>query len=248
MTAPIPRDIPDLPAVPGPPSLLPAPVPATAVVTPVRHPLTAGFRLLAAVLAIAGVVSALTSGDPLTRTLSHFSTLSALLLAAVLTLSARRAWTARRPLPSAVTGAALLYVVASCLVHHLVLTNTGSPLPTAGSPTGRPALTHHLLDTAVPLAAVADWLFLTAPGRLHLRQATGWLLLPLAYLTFSVTRGDLLPPDSTALFLHPSLDSDQHGYKAVLGNTLLTGLACYALAVLLVALDHTRPNPLRRPC
>ena len=36
---------------------------------------------------------------------------------------------------------------------------------------------------------------------------------------------------------------DQHGYKSVLGNALLLGLAFYALAILLVALDHARPNP-----
>lgn len=34
MTAPIPRDIPDLPALPGVPTLLPSSVPASAVVTP----------------------------------------------------------------------------------------------------------------------------------------------------------------------------------------------------------------------
>ena len=48
MTAPIPRDIPDLPAIPGIPALLPSLVPATAVVTPVRRPLAAVFRLLVA--------------------------------------------------------------------------------------------------------------------------------------------------------------------------------------------------------
>ncbi|GAA3299701.1 hypothetical protein GCM10020295_38520 [Streptomyces cinereospinus] len=53
MTAPIPRDIPDLPAIPGIPAPLPAPVPATAVVPPVRRPLTAAFRLLTALAAAA---------------------------------------------------------------------------------------------------------------------------------------------------------------------------------------------------
>ena len=35
------------------------------------------------------------------------------------------------------------------------------------------------------------------------------------------------------------------GLLSVLGNALLLGLSIYALAVLLVALDHTRPNPVR---
>jgi len=38
---------------------------------------------------------------------------------------------------------------------------------------------------------------------------------------------------------------DLHGYKNVLGNALLLGLSFYALAILLIALDHARPNPIR---
>ncbi|MCZ9337033.1 Pr6Pr family membrane protein, partial [Streptomyces sp. TRM76130] len=100
---------------------------------------------------------------------------------------------------------------------------------------------------ALPLAATADWLLLTVPGRLRLRHTAGWMLYPLAYLTFSLGRGELLIPDSTARYLYPFLDVDQHGYQEVLGNALLLGLALHALATLLVALDHARPNPLRRP-
>ncbi|GGS56259.1 Pr6Pr family membrane protein [Streptomyces griseoviridis] len=248
MTAPIPRDIPDLPAVPGPPALLPSPVPATAVVTPVRRPLTAAFRLLAAALAAAGVTVGLSLPGPPTRALSHFTVQSGILLAVVLALSARRAWTAARPLPSAVTGAALLYTVASALVHHLLLANPASPFALPEAPTGWHAVATHLLSTALPLAATADWLLLTVPGRMRLRQAAGWMLYPLAYLAFSLLRGELLLPGSTARYLYPFLDVDQHGYRGVLGNALLLGLALYALAVLLIAVDRIRPNPLRRPC
>ncbi|MBT2411590.1 Pr6Pr family membrane protein [Streptomyces sp. ISL-12] len=248
MTAPIPRDIPDLPAVPGPPALLPSPVPATAVVTPVRRPLVAVFRLLTATLAAAGVTIELSLAGPATPALSHFTVQSGILLAVVLALSARRAWTAARPLSPALTGAALLYTVASALVHHTLLANPASPYALPDAPTGWHAVAAHLLYTALPLAATADWLLLTVPGRLRLRHAAGWMLYPLAYLAFSLGRGELLIPDSTARYLYPFLDVDQHGYKGVLGNALLLGLSLYALATLLVALDHTRPNPLRRPC
>ncbi|MEG3628526.1 Pr6Pr family membrane protein [Streptomyces poriticola] len=250
MTAPIPRDIPDLPAVPGTPMLLPSSVPARAVVPPVRRPVAAVVRLLVALLALAGVALGLLLGSP-TRILSYFTVQSSALLALVMLASARRAWTARRPLPGALTGAALLYVVVAGLVYHLLLADAATPYSlTAG--TGATAaghwhtLTHHILHTAVPVAALLDWLLLTAPGRLHLRQAAAWLLYPLAYLAFSLTRGELLIPHSTARYLYPFLDVDQHGYKGVLANALLLGLSIYAAAVLLVALDHARPNPLRR--
>ncbi|CAL9512177.1 Pr6Pr family membrane protein [Streptomyces sp. enrichment culture] len=247
MTAPIPRDIPDLPAVPGIPALLPSPVPASAVVAPVRRPLTAVFRLLIALLAAGGVTIELLLSSPL-RVLSFFTVQANILLALALVVSARRAWTARRPLPGAVTGAALLYVVIAALVYHLVLANTATPFSmtdTAAAPTGWHAVAHHILHTVAPAAAVLDWLLLTAPGRLHVRQAPAWLLYPAAYLAFSLIRGELLLPGTPGRYLYSFLDVDAHGYKSILGNALLLGLSFYALAVLLVALDHLRPNPIR---
>ncbi|MFE5814085.1 Pr6Pr family membrane protein [Streptomyces sp. NPDC056479] len=251
MTAPIPRDIPDLPAIPGIPVLFPSHVPATAVVTPTPRRLAAVFRLLVALAAAAAVAVELALGSPL-RTLSHFAIQSNILLAVVFALSARLAWTARRPLPSTLTGATLLYAMITGLVYHLILAHEGSSyaLPgvltgTATDPTGWHAITNHVLHTATPVAALLDWLLLTPSGHLHLRQATTWLLYPLAYLAFTLTRGELLLPGAPARYLYPFLDVDHHGYKTVLGNALLLGLAMYALAILLVALDHARPNPLR---
>ncbi|WP_369171172.1 Pr6Pr family membrane protein [Streptomyces sp. R28] len=252
MTAPIPRDIPDLPAIPGIPALLPSHVPATAVMAPVRRPWAAVYRPLIALAAGAAVTMELALGSPL-RTLSHFAIQANILLALVFTLAARRAWTARRPLPSALTGATLLYAMVTGLVYHLLLANESSPFALPGvltgeatDPTGWHTLTTQVLHTATPVAALLDWLLLTAPGQLHLRQAATWLLYPLTYLAFTLTRGELLVPGTPARFLYPFLDVGRHGYRSVLGNALLIGLAIYALAILLVALDHARPNPLRR--
>ncbi|MFD5483257.1 Pr6Pr family membrane protein [Streptomyces hawaiiensis] len=247
MTAPIPRDIPDLPAIPSPPALKPSPVPATAVVTPVRRPAAAAYRLLVAVAAAAGVTLELLLGDP-SRVLSYFTIQSNLLLALVMALSARRAWTASRPLPGAVLGATLLYVVIAALVHHLLLANEASPFSLTGeaaAATGSQSLSYSVLHTVTPIAAVLDWLLLTSPGRLHLRQASTWLLYPMVYLAFCLTRGELLLPGTPDRYLYPFLDVGQDGFKRVLGNALLLGLSFYALAVLLVAIDHARPNPIR---
>jgi len=244
MTAPIPRDIPDLPVIPGGPALLPSPVPATAVVTPVRRPLTAAFRLLTAAAAATAVTVELLLGSP-TQVLSQFTIQANILLALVMTASARQAWTARRPLPSGLTGATLLYVVIAALVHHLLLASTSSPFATAAPPPGWHTTTNQTLHTAIPTAALTNWLLLTAPGRLHLRQVAGWLLYPLAYLAFSLGRGELILPGTPGRYLYSFLDVDQHGYKSVLSNALLLGLAFYALAVLLVTLDHIRPTLVR---
>ncbi|MCX5060342.1 Pr6Pr family membrane protein [Streptomyces sp. NBC_00452] len=247
MTAPIPRDIPDLPALPGVPTLLPSSVPASAVVTPVRHPLTAVYRLLVALMAAAGVTLDLLLGSPV-RVLSYFTIQSNILLALVFVLSARRAWSARRPLPSALAGATLLYISITGLVYHLLLAGASSPFSmtsSAAPPAGWQWISNQILHTAVPIAALLDWLFLTPPGRLHLRQAATWLLYPLAYLLFSFARGELVLPGTPGRYLYPFLDVDLHSYKNVLANALLLGLGFYALAVLMVALDHARPNPVR---
>ncbi|MFI1755093.1 Pr6Pr family membrane protein [Streptomyces sp. NPDC020571] len=247
MTAPIPRDIPDLPPIPGHVVLPPTVVPARAVLIPARRRTVAVFRGLIALLALTGVGMELTGGAPATA-LSHFTIQSGILLALVMLVSARCAWSAHHPLPGALTGAALFYVLAAALVHHVLLAHASSPFAAAdGTGTAWQTAATHILHTAVPVAAILDWLLLTPAGRLHLRQAPVWLLYPLAYLAFSLTRGALLGPGSQDRYLYPFLDVDQHGYKIVLGNALLIGLALYALAVLLVALDHMRPDPLRRP-
>jgi hypothetical protein len=252
MTAPIPRDIPDLPAIPGIPALMPSHVPATAVMTPTRRPLTAAYRLLVALTAAAAVAIEIALGSPL-RTLSLFSIQSNILLALVLAFAARRAWTARRPLPSALTGATLLYAAITGLAHHLLLANEATSLALPGiltgeatAPTGWHAITNQVLHTATPIAAVLDWLLLTAPGQLRLRRAATWMLYPVTYLVFTFIRGELLAPGTQSPYLYPFLDVARLGYKSVLGNALLLGLAMYTLAIALVAVDHTRPNPIRR--
>ncbi|MEY7980539.1 integral membrane regulator, partial [Streptomyces pilosus] len=99
MTAPIPRDIPDLPALPRRSlRLLPSAVPARAVIPLVRRPVAAAYRAVLALLATAAVVVELLLGSP-TRVLSYFAVQSALVLAVVMLASARRAWLARHPLP-----------------------------------------------------------------------------------------------------------------------------------------------------
>ncbi|MET8448666.1 Pr6Pr family membrane protein [Streptomyces sp. NPDC005209] len=250
MTAPIPRDIPDLPAVPSTPALVPSPVPAAAVVPPFRRPLAATFRLLTALTAAAGVTLEFLLGSP-TRALSHFSVQANILLALVMLVSAHRAWAARRPVAPALTGAILLYAVTATLAYHLLLAHTTPPFSMTGATTP-PERWHgewiaaQLLHKAAPAAAVLDWLLLTAPGRLHLRQASAWLLYPMAYLAFTLIRGELLITGTPGRYLYPFLDVDQHGYRSTLANALLLGLAVYALSVLLIALDHARPNPVRR--
>lgn len=249
MTAPIPRDIPDLPAISGIPAPVTSVVPATAVVAPTRRPLAGTYRALVALAATAAVVIEMVLGSPL-RAFSHFSVQSTALVALVFAVSAHRAWSARRPLPSAVTGGTVLYAVITASVYHLLLSNDPATFSMTMTPTGAPvtptgwlALTNLAFHTAIPLAVVADWLLLTRPSPPRLIQAAAWLLYPLVYLASTLGRAALVTTDWRAPYLYPFLDVDRHGYKAVLGNALLLGLAFCAVALLLVVIDHLRPDP-----
>ncbi|MEU2597908.1 Pr6Pr family membrane protein [Streptomyces hirsutus] len=253
MTAPIPRDIPDLPVIPGRrTNLMPSSAPAGAVAPPVRRPLTATYRLLLALAALAAVTVEILLGSP-TRVLSHFTIQSTLLLAVVTLASARRAWAARRPLPGALTGAALLYVVAAALLHHVLLadatpaymmTGTAGPSDLTGPAGTLAALAPPTLHTVLPIAAVLDRLLLSPPARIRLAHAAAWLLYPTAYLAFTLLRGLFLPAGPTR-YLYPFQDTDRHGHPYVLGVSLLLLLVLYCLAVTLIAVDRTRPDPLR---
>ncbi|MFD9463924.1 Pr6Pr family membrane protein [Streptomyces sp. NPDC060027] len=242
MINPIPRDIPDLPAIPGIPSSTHYSfVPATAVVAPTRRPATAVYRVLVALAAAAGVAIDLK--------LSYFTIQTNLLVAVVFAASARRAWSARRPLPGVLTGGTLIYISITGLVYHLILANESTPFSMTGAVdtlSGWHAVANQLLHTVTPIAVVLDWLLLTRPTPLALRNAATWLLYPFAYLAFCLARGAMMSPGTPARYLYPFVDVDRHGYAGVLGNTAVLGVAFYALALLIVALDHVRPDPVRR--
>ncbi|OIJ89759.1 Pr6Pr family membrane protein [Streptomyces colonosanans] len=248
MTTRIPKDIPDLPAVPGRPRLLPSVVPAAAVVSPLHRPFAAAYRWLVALVAAAAVAADLFLGSPV-RVLSYFTIQANVLIALVFTLSAWRAWAARRPLPPLVTGGTLFYALIASLVYHVVLVNepgTFSMTGQTGALTGWPALTNQLLHTVTPAAALLDWLLLTRPAPLSVRHAAKWLLYPMAYLAVSLVRGELIAPGTEGRYLYPFLDAGRLGYRSVLANALLLGLSFFGLALLMVVLDHLRPDPVRR--
>ncbi|MEU5578713.1 Pr6Pr family membrane protein [Streptomyces huasconensis] len=220
-------------------------VPAEAVVPPVRRPVAAALRALIALAAVTGITIDLITGSPL-RVLSYFTIQSNLLVAVVLGLSACRAWRGHRPLPPWVTGGTLLCIATTGLVYHLVLANGPGGFSMTGDATsmaGWHSYANQLLHTVTPIGVTLDWLLLTRPGGLRPRHAALWLLYPAAYLAFTLTRGALLPPASPARYPYPFLDVDAHGYPGVLGNALTFGVAIYALALLTIALDRTRPEP-----
>ncbi|MFI5803680.1 Pr6Pr family membrane protein [Streptomyces sp. NPDC051561] len=228
---------------------IPTGVPASAVVPPRRRRYAAAFRALLCLAAVTGILIDLTLGDPL-RVPVYFTIQSNAILAVVTGWSAARAWQGRPPLSPRLTGGALLFIAITGLVYHLILANASSGFSMTDDPdhalTGWRQLSNQLLHTVTPLGAVLDWLLLTTPGALLFRYAAQWLAYPAAYLVFALVRGAALSPGTPARYPYPFLDVAQHGYASVATNCLLLGLAFYALALALVALDRVRPH-LRGP-
>lgn len=253
MSSPIPRDIPELPAIPDMAVVMPSYVPPTAVTPPVRRRAVAVFRLLTVLTAAAGIALALLSAvragggaHPLPQSLpkallpplAHFTVQANLVLAAVTAVSAARSRRAGRPLTPTLRTAALLYVLTATLVHHAFAST--APLPPRSD---------QLLHTATPVLATLDWLLLTAPAGFTLRRATAPLLYPLAYLTATLALTLTLTgsTDGGRPVPYPFLDVHAHGYLTTIGNALLVALSCYALSTLLTALDAVRPDLTRLP-
>ncbi|GAA4907807.1 Pr6Pr family membrane protein [Streptomyces coeruleoprunus] len=209
-------------------------MPVSAVVPPVRRPYAAAFRALIALAALTGVVIAAVLGSP-ARVLSHFTVQSNVLVAAVFAVSARRAWAGRPPVRPRITGAVLLYIAITAVVHHLVLAG-------AAAPAGWAAVADHLLHTLVPIGVALDWLLLVRPCGLRPLDAALWLVYPAVYVLFVLARGFALPPGTAGRYLYPFLDPLTHGYRVVIAHALVLGLSFYALSLAVTALDWIRPH------
>ncbi|MEU5210294.1 integral membrane regulator [Streptomyces sp. NPDC020742] len=213
----------------GGPAGAAARTPAYAVAPRVRRPLAAAFRLLITAAALTGLLMAARSGPSPARLAASFTGQATLALAVVSAGSARRAWTGRHPLSPRLTGAVLCYVALAALAQH-ALPVTAFTLPSPGpGATAAQALPHLLLFTLVPLAAVADWLLLTAPRGFRLAHARQWPAYPLLYLCFALT----LPAAAGAPA--PSLPT-----------ALTLALAAFLLPLIAIGTDQLRPAPRRR--
>lgn len=204
---------------------------------------TAAFRALIAAAACAGLVIECAYGSvPLV--LSYFTIWTNILVAVVFALSAVRAFRREPDVGPLWRGGVLLFILVTGLVFHLVLANPASPfnvIEDLDKLTGARAVANQLLHTVTPVGAVLDFLLLTAPRRLRPRHAAQWLAYPLAYVVFALIRGALLAPGARGRYTYPFIDVAQYGYARVTLNSVILGIAFYALGLALVAADRYRP-------
>ena len=115
-------------------------------------------------------------------------------------------------------------VVSICLVgivYHFVLAQLWNPV-------GLAWWANQGLHTAVPAATLAWWLAF-APKRVTLHNLPTWLIWPLIYCVYALTRGGL-----TGFWAYPFLDVDQLGGRQVAANIagLIVAFAMMGLGIL----------------
>ncbi|MGW2371151.1 MULTISPECIES: Pr6Pr family membrane protein [Kitasatospora] len=183
------------------------------------HSWLAPARLaVAAFLAVALCFSgyhAATDGTGVVNFFSYFTNLSNLAGMAVLAYGGWAGLTGRRPVPDAVRGAVVLYLVITGLAYGTLLAKYPALLVIPW--------VDDVVHRAVPLVVLADWLLDPPARRVRPAAVLGWLAFPLVYLVYALTRGHAVD-----WYPYPFLDPAGHGgYRRVAG-------ACFLLVVALL--------------
>jgi len=102
-------------------------------------------------------------------------------------------------------------------------------------------LSNDLLHIVAPIMAVLDWLLFDVHGKLQWRYALCWLLYPLVYLAFVLIRGLFVTGPFSYPYLHypyPFLNVDKIGYRGVVLNTVIYGVAFWVIGIVFVGVDR----------
>lgn len=202
-------------------------------------------RILAAVRFALGAVTLtavgtqlgihITNGYDVLNFFSYFTNLSNILAAGVLLVESVLTWRGRELGPLwqllrcvSVVAMALVGIVFSALLRDVDL---GSLLPWINT----------WLHYVMPIAVVADWLIQPPRRAIPLRKLGILVLIPLAYLAYSLIRGAAIN-----WYAYPFLNPANGGYGQVAVTCVLIAVAFLAVSVVLIMLANML-RPLVRP-
>lgn len=162
------------------------------------------------------------------RYFSFFTILSNVLVALVATSAATggngaplRFW--RKP---RVRGLAALSIAVTCLIYATVLAGHWHPQ-------GPQLIADRMVHYVVPFLYLFWWVLLLPHGTLVWRDALRWLLFPLVFLAWTLSRGAVVHE-----YPYPFMDVDRLGYGSVLINSVVVGAVFVVLGLGLVAADR----------
>ena len=127
-----------------------------------------------------------------------------------------------------VRGAAVMYGVTTFVVYGFLVNSFDNPFDTSRH------WTHTVLHQLIPVVLVIDFLIRPFVNRLSWSTAAAWMVYPVAYLAYSLTRGaviDWYPYD----FINPA---EAGGWDAVAINVIGVTAGFLTLGLVLVWVSH----------
>lgn len=125
-------------------------------------------------------------------------------------------------------GAATLYMTVTGIIYILLLSGLTQP---DSSITWVNIVLHYVM----PLAVLADWLVSPPERRIAFKQATWWLIFPVAYLIYSLIRGHIV-----GWYPYPFLNPATGGYTKVAVIGVGIALAFLVLTWLIAVVTRLR--------
>ncbi len=180
-----------------------------------------GYRLAAAGLGIAAMITQVLQGGSTANFFSFFTIQSNIIAAAVFI------WSSFGTPPDWVRGANTTYMSITGIVYAVLL---------SGLPAAADSSLHWVnlsLHRIIPLVVVLDWLLVPPTGRLRFGPALTWLLYPLAYGIYSLIRGAIVH-----WYPYPFLSVTIHGYARVTLNCVVFAIAAAVLVWIVVLLGN----------
>jgi hypothetical protein len=161
-------------------------------------------RLFFGLLALAAIGAQLfvhiQNGFNIVNFFSYFTNLSNIFAAVILVIGAINLIKHREPtaIGDLMRGASVLSMAIVGIVFNILLRNEdlGLLLPWVN------IVVHYVM----PIIVVFDWFFQRPKTKLSFKNAASWLILPLLYLVFSITRGSIV-----GWYPYPFLDPSQVG-------------------------------------
>lgn len=155
---------------------------------------------------------------------SFFTIESNILAAGILLIGAFLALRKKRTGASwdLIRGGATLYMAMTGIIYALFLSGLEVSLQTTIP------WVNTVLHYIMPFVMVIDWLIDPPSGRVPLKKALLWVMYPLVYVAYSLIRGHF-----TDWYPYPFLNVGEHGYQAVLVNSLVISLGVIGLVVVL---------------
>ncbi|MFO0994486.1 MAG: Pr6Pr family membrane protein [Hyphomicrobiales bacterium] len=128
---------------------------------------------------------------------------------------------------SAVRSAVAVYITVVALVYIFILQHLWDPQ-------GLSKFLDRLLHYVMPALYLLFWLFFVPKGQARWMQALQWLVYPVAYGVYVMTRGAV-----TGLYPYPILDAGRFGYAIAFRNLGLIFLLFLGIGFLIVAVDRS---------